>query len=174
MLAMATTVFLLDKPGRIRQIEALLFFAQGEKAEREIPLAHRASTYAFAALACEGVEPIVDGDLRALTNILPCIDVRALAHRIRLARVIQVAAGRQQDCASLPIQLAEMSLLLLGKQGDIPIAHDLPVATAKNEFASREIAPSAESPVARNTSNHSLLMPVLLWKRPSDSTFAAR
>lgn len=134
-------VFALYKFRRIWQIDDLQVVTQREKAADDRAWAIRASTRAIPVLACKGIQPVVDRDLLALANILPGKHMRTLPHRIRVARVVEVAAGSKQNRAALPIELAQMALILLGQRADCIVANNLPVPAAEDKLAALEITP---------------------------------
>ncbi len=102
----ATAVLIANELWRIWQIRALPLLTQREIAEDERAHTVGASADTLTALACEGIQPIVDRNLLALPNWFPSIDMRTFAHGIGIAGVIEIAAWRQQDCALIPIQFA--------------------------------------------------------------------
>jgi hypothetical protein len=108
------SILALNKTGRVRQVAPLPLEVQGEEVGYDLPGAVPAAAVAFPALGSEGVEPVVDRDLVAAANVPPGKHLDTTSHGIGIARVVEIAPGRQQDRAGFEVQLTEVVPLFLG------------------------------------------------------------
>jgi hypothetical protein len=135
----SATVLTSDERGRIGEIGALAIFVHLEEAPDDPTRAIRAAARARPARAVEGIEPIVDRDLLSRTDLLPREYLHPAAHRVRVARVVEVAPRRQHDGEAVPTELREVHPILRGQRGDLSGTHDSAVPPAKDELAAGEV-----------------------------------
>jgi hypothetical protein len=91
-LSVLTAIGILDELWCIWEIDLLLILTERKKTEDEGAGTICAATRTVTAFAGEGVEPIINGDLLALADVLPGIDVHALAYRVRITRMVEITA----------------------------------------------------------------------------------
>lgn len=134
-----------DELWRVGQVGLLDLLVQGEEAPDDVSLAARTPARTLPTLIREGVEPIVDPDLLTHLDVSPGEYLGAAPHRIWRAGVIEVAARREQDGDGLPVELAEMALLVFRECGDLLVSDDAPVSAAEDELALCEVPQGKDS-----------------------------
>jgi hypothetical protein len=126
------------------------------------------ATDAVPALAIVHVQPVINGDLFACAYVAPGVDVDATAYRVGVARVVEIAARRQQNGARLEIQFARVSLILLRQRRMSLFLTTLPCRRRKVN-SPRAKSPLPFTPVSpTTTSRRTSLKPSLM--RYSSST----
>jgi hypothetical protein len=98
-------ILILDECRSVLKIGLLPVIIEGKEAPR-----HHAWTDGSHAFAVRNIgivkriEPIVDCDFLPLGNVSPCENSNTSPHGVRVARVIQVAARRKEDCTRFKIE----------------------------------------------------------------------
>lgn len=59
--------------------------------------------------------------------------------------MIQIAAGRKEDCTRVEVEFTQVSVLIVGKQREIGLTHNPTVTTAEDELSLAE-SPKCEDP----------------------------
>ena len=118
---------------------------------REEASDHRARAVRSAAgtgprVALEGVEPVVDGDLVACCDGTPGEDIHTVSHRIRVARVVQVAPGRGHHREAVEPELTEVDPFPGVEGGQLLGREHAHVATAEDERTFGKGAPGIHTP----------------------------
>src|SRR6266542_5005557 len=113
---------------------------QREEAAGDLPDTARRSADARPAVGAEGVQPVIDRDLLAGPDAAPGEDPDPAPHRVRLAGVIQVAAGWEKHGAALEVELTEMTTLVFGEILGFGPRDDATVPAAEDELARAKAA----------------------------------
>jgi hypothetical protein len=90
----------------------------------------------------ERVQPVVDRDLVACLHVAPRKDLDAAPHRVGLTRVVEVAAGWEEDGAVFPVELAQVPLVLVRELRDLRCREWRAESSAEDELARRKGAAS--------------------------------
>ena len=135
------SVLVPDEGRRVRQEKVLAIRPHGEKAAHDGPAAAVRAAVARPAIVVERIQPVVDRDLLSGGDRAPGEHLDAVAHRIRVAGVIEVAPGRSQHPEPVEVELAQVVALPRREPGELALSHDATVATPQYELADAEAAP---------------------------------
>jgi hypothetical protein len=90
-------------------------------------------------------EPVIYSDLLTCLDVFPGVQIQTMRHRIWLARMVEIAAGRRQNLARVFVNLIEMALNFCWQRGDLAIGDDAAAPSAKDEVARSEMAKSEDA-----------------------------
>jgi hypothetical protein len=91
-------------------------------------------TVAGPGRTVEGIEAVVDRDLVTSCNRMPGEDLYAMAHGVRVAGVVEVAARRPEDCEAIESQLTQMEAFPLARPIELDAPKDSRVSAPEYEL----------------------------------------
>src|SRR5258708_2287249 len=98
-------IFFPNELWRIGQIDALLLLAQSKEAVNHVSWTICTATQTLVTPIIESVQPVINSDLLTLFDVFPGVYIDALAHSVRITRMVQITAWRKQNCTGFPIEL---------------------------------------------------------------------
>jgi hypothetical protein len=98
-----------NEGGGVREEELLASRVHRKEATHDRAAAGFRPAVAGPGRAVEGVEAVVDCDLVTCCNRMPGEDCDAMAHGVRLAGVIEVAARRRENREAIECELTQMA-----------------------------------------------------------------
>ena len=131
----AAPVLATDERGGVRNEQLLALRAHREEAAHDGAGAGRRPAAATPGRAVEGIEAVVDRDLVTGGNRTPGEDLDAMAHGVRIAGVVEVAAWRREHREAIESELAQMDAFPLAGLVELLAPEDSPVSAPEYELA---------------------------------------
>jgi hypothetical protein len=109
---LTTPVLSHDKRGCEREILSLAFLRESEEVVPHLARAAATLAETFPSSTVQRVQPIVDSDFIALPDRFPSEHLDTASQGIRIAGVIQIATGWQEDDRKISVNLAKVRPLI--------------------------------------------------------------
>jgi hypothetical protein len=127
-------VLVTNEGGGVKKQELLALRVHCEEAAREGAGAGLRPAVAGPGRIVEGIEAVVDRDLVTSCNRMPGEDLYAMAHGVRVAGVVEVAAGRCENREAIESKLTEMDAFPLARPIELVAPEDSRVSAPEYEL----------------------------------------